>query len=325
MPRSLAPIVRRIIGLSLAAACSHSRPSAPAATPASAPPQPPPPVAVTELRAMRVNGAVLSYRMAGDQGTPVVFVHGSYGDLDDWRTQLDAFARTHRLLIYSRRYHPPNPPQDDGQVYSPQLHAEDLAALLPVIGLSPANVVGSGYGAYVALALAREHPDLVRTLVLGEPPALPFLLRSPAGDSLRRAFIAETLDPARAAFARGDSVAALRLFVDGTNDRPGTFDNLPAPARARVVAHAFEMRREMLADRQLYLPPLDCTALGRLAVPVLLLEGERSPDMYHVITAELAHCLQSDTVITIPAAGHAINATNPIAYNRTVLQYLATH
>lgn len=274
---------------------------------------------------MRVNGAVLSYRVLGDQGTPVVFVHGSYGDLDDWSAQLEAFARTHRVFVYSRRYHPPNPAQDDGQVYSPELHAEDLAALLPVLGLAPAHIVGSGYGAYVALALALAHPDLVRALVLDEPPVLPFLLRSPAGDSLRRTFIAQTLDPARAAFARGDSVAGLRLFVDGTTDRPGTFDNLSAPARARVVAHSFEMRREMLADRQPYLPALDCAALGRLAMPVLLIQGDRSPRMYHIITAELAHCLQSDTVITIPAAGHRTNATNPGAYNQTVLRYLDTH
>jgi pimeloyl-ACP methyl ester carboxylesterase len=280
---------------------------------------------MTELRAMRVNGAVLSYRLAGDQGTPVVFIHGSYGDLNDWSAQVGAFGRTHRVFVYSRRYHPPNPPQDDGQAYSPQLHAEDLAALLPVVGLAPAHIVGSGYGAYVALALAREHPDLVRTLVLGEPPVLPFLLRSPGGDSLRRALIAATLDPARAAFARGDSVTGLRLFVDGTNDRPGTFDNLPAPVRARVLAHAFEMRREMLTDRQVYLPPLDCAGLGRLAMPALLLQGERSPRMYHIMTAELGQCLQTDTVITIPAAGHAINSTNPASFNQTVLQYLGTH
>jgi non-heme chloroperoxidase len=268
---------------------------------------------------------VLSYRLAGDQGTPVVFVHGSYGDLDDWSAQVKAFARTHRVLVYSRRYHPPNPPRDDGQVYSPQLHAEDLAGLLPVLGLAPAHIVGTGYGAYVALALAREHPDLVRTLVLGEPPVLPFLLRSPAGDSLRRAFIASSLDPARAAFTRGDSVAALRLFVDGVTDRRGAFDSLPAAARARVVAHSFEMRREMTADRQEYLPALDCRVLGRLAMPVLLIQGERSPRMYRVITTELAHCLQSDTVITIPGAKHPVNATNPAGYNQMVLHYIATH
>ena len=326
MLRHLTPIVRRVVSLSLAAACSHSHATAPppAATPTPAP-SPPPPAAATQLHAMQVNSTVLSYRLVGDQGTPVVFVHDSYGDLDDWRSQVEAFARTHRVFVYSRRYHPPNPPQDDGQVYSPQLHAEDLAALLPVLGLAPVHVVGSGYGAYIALALAREHPELVRTLVLEEPPALPFLLRSPAGDSLRRAFIAATLDPARAAFARGDSLAGLRLFVDGMTDRPGSFDNLPAAARARVVAHSFEMRREMLADRQQYMPSLDCAALGRLAMPVLLIQGERSPRMYHVITTELAHCLQSDTVVTIPGAGHPVNATNPAAYNQIVLQYLATH
>jgi len=324
MPRSLTPIVLRIVMLSIVAACGHKHAPAPGTTPTLTPP-PPPPAVVSELRAMRVNGAVLSYRLAGDQGTPVVFVHGSYGDLNDWSAQVHAFARTHRVFVYSRRYHPPNPPQDDGQVYSPQLHAEDLAALLPVLGLAPAHLVGTGYGAYVALALAREHPDLVRTLVLGEPPVLPFLLRSPAGDSLRRKFIAATLDPARAAFARRDSVAGLRLFVDGTTDRPGSFDHLPAPARARIVAHSFEMRREMLADRQEYLPALDCAALGRLAMPVLLVQGERSPRMYKIITTELARCLQSDTVITIPAAEHAIHATTLAAYNYTVLQYLAAH
>jgi pimeloyl-ACP methyl ester carboxylesterase len=325
MPRSLAPIVRRVVVLSLAAACSHSH-APPAPTAAAVPtPAPPPPPAVVQLRAMRANGAVLTYRILGDQGTPVVFVHGSYGDLDDWSAQVAAFARTHRVFVYSRRYHPPNPPQDDGQVYAPELHAEDLAALLPVLRLAPAQVVGSGYGAYVALALAQEHPDLVRTLVLDEPPVLPFLLRSPAGDSLRRAFLASTLGPARAAFARGDSVAALRLFIDGTTDRPGTFDNLSAAARARVVAHSFEMRREMLADRQQYLPALDCAALARLAMPVLLIQGDRSPRMYHIITAELARCIQSDTVITIPGAGHRKSATNPGAYNETVLRYLDTH
>ena len=326
MPRSLTPIVRRALLVSLAVGCSHKRTPAPETTPTLTPPPPrPPPVAVSDLRAMRVNGTVLSYRLAGEQGTPVVFIHGSYGDLDDWRAQTEAFARTHRVFIYSRRYHPPNPPLDDGRVYSPHLHAEDLAALLPLLGLSPAYVVGSGYGGYIALALAQEHPDLVRALVLEEPPALPFLLRSPAGDSLRRALIANGLDPARAAFARGDSVAALRLFVDGMADQAGRFDNLSAAGRARVVVHSFEMRREMLADRQDYLPVLDCRALGRLVMPVLLIQGERSPRMYHIITNELAHCLQSDTVVTIPGTGYATNSANPGIYNRTVLQYLATH
>jgi len=47
--------------------------------------------------------------------------------------------------------------------------------------------------------------------------------------------------------------------------------------------------------------------------------------MYHVITAELARCLISDTVVTVPDAGHAIHATSPGYFNATVLRYLAAH
>lgn len=324
MPRSLAPVLLLAVPLPLSFAACHRAP-APPPPPTAAPGATRAPVAVSALRAVPVNNTVLTFRTAGTSGTTVVFVHDSYGDLDDWGAQIGAFAATHRVLVYSRRYHPPNPLRDDGQVYSPELHAEDLAALIQALGLAPAHVVGAGYGAYVALALAREHPDVVRTLVLGEPPVVPFLLRSPGGDTLRRALLADALDPARAAFERRDSVTGVRLFVDGWSGSRGRFDNLPAPARARILAHAFELRRELLADRQQYLPALDCRALGRLAMPVLLLQGERSPRMYHVITGELARCLLSDTVITVPNAEHAMHATSPGYYNATVLRYLAAH
>jgi pimeloyl-ACP methyl ester carboxylesterase len=272
-----------------------------------------------------VNETVLHYRLTGDRGTPVVFVHGSLGDLDDWRAQEDAFSHEHRVLVYSRRYHPPNAQQSDARVYSPALHAEDLAALLQALGLGPAHIVGSGYGAYTALALAAEHPNLVRSLVLGEPPVVLFLGHTPAGDTLRRAFLDGVLDPARAAFTRGDSVSGLRLFGDGVNGSAGGFDNLTPQARARALALSFELRRELFADRREYLPALDCTGLGRLVMPVLLLQGDHSPRMYHIITSELGHCLQSDTVITIPTAGHLMHASNPASYNAIVLRYLAAH
>jgi hypothetical protein len=78
MPRSLTPLVRWVIPLSLAVARSLSTRACPrgAGTARATPP------AKIELHAMRVNGTVLSYRLAGDQG-PVVFVHGSYGDMND--------------------------------------------------------------------------------------------------------------------------------------------------------------------------------------------------------------------------------------------------
>ena len=50
-----------------------------------------------------------------------------------------------------------------------------LAGLMKQLGIIPAHIIGSSYGGYIALLLAVDHPKLVRTLVLGEPPAFPLM------------------------------------------------------------------------------------------------------------------------------------------------------
>ena len=313
------------IGLWILACGGGSSPKAPtpatSPTPASAARN----LARAPLHAARVNTTTLAYRLVGDSGAPViVFVHGSLGDIGDWDAQVAPFAQHYRVLTYSRRYHPPNPIVNDTQAYSPKLHAEDLAALLLSLDLAPAHVVGASYGAYTALELALEHPELVRSLVLAEPPIMPLLTRTPPGDSVRRAFFMNTLDPARRAFTAGDSVAGVRLFVDGDNGIR-RFDNLSTAARADMLAHAFELRREMLTSREAYLPPVSCPDLSRLRTPVLLLTGERSSRVFRMITDELARCLNGDTTIVIPGAGHAMHSANPAYYNQTVFRFLVTH
>ena len=321
--------MRRLACLLVLAACGgNPPPENAAASPSGAPPAPTaaaPPI-VRTLHALSVNGTQLTYRINGDSGaTVVVFIHGSFGDLNVWGGQEALFAQRYRVLVYSRRYHRPNPRVEDNETYSPKLHAEDLAALLLTLGVPQAHVIGSSYGAYVALALAREHPGLVRSLVLAEPPMFPLLSGSEAGASVRGAFYSNTLDPARRAFARGDSVAGIRTFYDGLSGGFGRFDNLSTAARANLLAHAFELRHEMLANREQYLPTVSCAELGRVTTPVLLVRGERSPRAFQLISDELARCMQSDTTLTIPGSGHPVHSGNPGYYNQVVLRYLAVH
>jgi len=309
--------MRRLPLLCLLAACGGG-----------APPPPPSPTAgaggpvargaPVVLSSARVNGTTLAYRVVGDSGTPVVFVHGSLGDVRDWDAQIAAFAQAHRVLVYSRRYHPPNAARDDSQTYSPMLHADDLTALLLSLELAPAHIVGADYGAYTALVLAREHPEVVRSLVLAEPPLVPFLTHTQTGDALRRDYYATVLDPARAAFSHGDSLGALRAFVPG-------FDALPASTKAVLLRRAFELRREMVASREQYLPVVTCAELGSMHTSVLLLSGARSTPMFRAITDELGRCLSNDTTAVIPSAGHAMQRDQPPYYNAVVLRFLATH
>lgn len=317
--------MKRLACLLVLSACGGGNKPENAAPAVGAPPPAPAmrPIDRT-LHASSFNGTRLTYRLNGDSGATVVFIHGSLGDLNTWRGQELLFAQRFRVLVYSRRYHPPNPPVEDNETYSPQLHAEDLAALLLTLDVAPAHIVGSSYGAYVALALARAHPELVRSLVLAEPPLFPLLSGSELGDSVRRAFYNNALDPARRAFSHGDSVTGTRLFYDGLSGR-GRFDNLPGGTRADLIAHAFELRHEMLANREQYLPPVSCAGLGRVTTPVLLVRGQQSPRAFQLISDELARCMQNDTTVVIPGSGHPPHLGNPNYYNQAVARFLLTH
>jgi len=270
---------------------------------------------------VRVRGTDLRFVERGT-GIPVVFVHGSLGTLESWGPQIDAFATRFRVIAYSRRYHWPNAAQPDGQEYSLSLHADDLIGLIEALGLERVHLVASSYGAYVALLVTLRRPDLVRSLVLAEPPILPWLGRTPAGDSLLHTFDRTVFKAARAAFVRDDSVGAVQRFWDGLAGATSPFDALPEGARARLLRSVFELRLETRADPADYMPALACKDIGGIRSPVLLVTGERSPRMFHVINEELARCLAAEETVTVPGAGHGVNADNAGFYNGAVLQFL---
>ena len=167
----------------------------------------------SEIRSIEVNQTTLHYFECGE-GEPIVFVHGTLGDLNVFRTQAQTFATRFRVISYSRRYHPPNAPPRAQDVYPLSAHVADLGALVKELKATPAHLVASSYGAYIALALAVDHPELVRSLVLGEPPVLPLLSRTSVGEATRQSLLRRVIEPARKAFESGNLEDGVRRFVD---------------------------------------------------------------------------------------------------------------
>ncbi len=270
-------------------------------------------------RSIEVNGVELPYIEQG-RGTPVVFVHGSLNDLRSWASQMGVFSQQHRVVAYSRRYHYPGDSVDNASGYAAAVHRDDLAALIKTLGLSPAHVVGSSYGAYVSLLLAAKYPELVRSLVLGEPPALTLLGNEPGGALDKQL---QVIALSRRAFEDGDSEKAIRIFIDSVIGS-GAFDRLPAPARQMMLDNAPEMRLEVRTPPEQYFP-FSCDVAQTIRTPSLLLTGEVSPKMFSLVTDELERCLPNRERAMIPQASHGMHNMNPSAYSETVLAFLAKH
>jgi pimeloyl-ACP methyl ester carboxylesterase len=191
-------------------------------------------------------------------------------------------------------------------------------------GVAPAHLVGSSYGAMTVLTMAMARPELARTLVLGEPPLLPWLLGQPGTAELVDGFLANAFGPARLAFARGDAETGVRTFIDGVIG-PGAFDRFSPMERGMMLDNAGPEAIETATPPEDYFPAFAPADVSRLTLPVLLVQGETSPRMFGEITELLARALPVAERVVIPAASHGMHGQNPEAYNAAVLDFLARH
>jgi non-heme chloroperoxidase len=274
-----------------------------------------------QTKKVRVNGVTLHYIERG-QGTPVVLVHGTLGDYRTWDGQLEAFSKRYRVISYSRRYHYPNRWTKDSTDFSVTIHARDLTAFIKALKLPPVHLIGHSYGAFIAFLVARDHPEVIRSLTLGEPPVMPLLKTTPEGDALLTTFITTSIVPSGDAFKHGNDEEGVRRFVNGVLGE-GSYEKLPPPVRKRLMDNAKELKGE--TSSQDLFPPITCEDVQKVKAPTLLLDGELSPKMFHLINDMLDHCLPSKERAMIPAASHGLEFENPQAFNETVLAFIAKH
>jgi pimeloyl-ACP methyl ester carboxylesterase len=274
------------------------------------------------IRALPIGeGIALHYRERG-AGEPVVFVHGSLSDLDYWNDQLAPFAAAgRRAIAYSRRYNWPNanPPRPG---YSAVVDAQDLARLIERLELGRAHVVGHSYGALAALFLAARRPQLVRTLVLAEPPAVS-LLEHVQGDKaeLGRRMYADIqrrmVAPMRAAWAAGRDEAGVAAFIDYVFADPNAWARTPPAAKAATLRDVAEWR-VMLTTGELF-PELAPQAVRAIRAPTLQLSGRRSYPFLRLIDGELARLLPRGRRLVFADAGHQMWLQQPEACRRAAL------
>jgi pimeloyl-ACP methyl ester carboxylesterase len=124
-------------------------------------------------RSLSVPGARLHYEVRGSG--PLVLVIGSPMASAEFAPLADALATDHTVVTYDPRGIANSTIDDPTQDSTPELRADDIAAILDDLGAASADVFGSSGGAVTGLALVARHPGRVHTLVAHEPPLLELL------------------------------------------------------------------------------------------------------------------------------------------------------
>lgn len=183
---------------------------------------------------------------------------------------------------------------------------------------APVDLIGHSFGGVVALRLAVERPELVRSLVMIEPVffAAGLRHRPEAG----AAHLAEQR-VFEAAMAAGDRAEAARSFIgQWGGGRP--WESFGAEARARMAG---QMPLITAAGPALYDDAgglLEPGVLEGVEMPALLLEGSEAPEIISAINEALAVRLPHARRGVIDGAGHMSVATHPEQVGTEILQFL---
>lgn len=236
-------------------------------------------------------------------GPRMFLVHGSAADHATWTIQLASANLRERfeLVAYDRR-------SADG--LRVEDHADDLAALIEARG-GPAIAVGSSFGAVCVLECARRRPELLRGMVLCEPPLPPSDDAPPVPDRF--------LDELDATIAREGGEAGAELFLRLVLG-DAAYEKMPRAYQARAKAQW----RAIVSDcRALGVYRVRYASLGAVRVPALLLGGDRSAAYFRPTLEALAASLAAARLAILPGAGHMMHADAHRSFHDHLITFAA--
>ena len=246
---------------------------------------------------------------AGNNGRPVVLLHGLGGNAASWRPQLYALDGRHHAIAWEMPGYgrsAPLPEMTFGAV------VEALTRWLDAEELDRVHLCGHSLGAMVAQEFALAHPGRVASLAL--------LAASgrfgPRGGSWQQRFVAERLAPLDAGLGMaGIAERALPLLFAGPVDP--AHRELARTALAAVPEATYRAALAMLAGFDVLdrLPALRC--------PVLLVGGDRDPMAPLEGMRRLRDALSGARLDIVSGAGHWLGLECPERLNALLIDFFA--
>ncbi len=226
----------------------------------------------------------------------LVLVHGDFGNgLDAWAKFAEQVDKRFRVMVLDR----PGFDREgatEGR-YSIAGDARHALTDLRAAGVASFHLIGHSYGGVVAIEIARQEPEAIRSLHLIEPPLLQFL----PDDSNVRTMDRRVRELQAAHDQEGDDATTAAFFaMIGAEHVVERLRGTAEWDRLRGYARRFA-RNEPPGDYPPHvlfqLPP---------EIPIALYSGGRSHPALRAIAAALAERPRISSFTDVPAAGHAV-------------------
>lgn len=241
------------------------------------------------------------------EGLPIVFVHGFPLSRGVWKKQIDAFQSFYRVIAPDLR----------GLGESETLpgpttmehYAADLSALFKKLNTGPVVLVGHSMGGYVALAFARQFPEMLCGLVL---------VGTKAG--------ADTADAAagRRATAEKVKTEGVRVVIDAMAPKMLAADSQDPTMTEQVRRFMAPSQPEGVIGALLGMAerPDSTPSLGQIAVPTLVITGAQDTLIPPTESEKLAKGIPLAQLSVIPHAGHLVALEQSDAFNFMMKNWL---
>ncbi len=233
----------------------------------------------------KINGIDFGYDITGQQGQPIVLIHGLGLNRSIWHEVAAKHLANHRVILPDMRGHgeseaPPGP-------YTMTLLAEDILRLLDFFGISKAIVCGHSLGGYIALAFADQFPDRLAGLGL-------IATHSRADSEEKRVSRHQTVEMIRkdGSIVLADSLAPKLSYDQNIIQQSHAIIAQTPPAGLIGVLPGMAQR------------PDRTTMLAEVSVPSLVVAGEDDQIVELEIAAEMADRLPDSQLLTITGVGH---------------------
>lgn len=245
----------------------------------------------------------LHYYRTGGGGPIVVLLHGFSDSGRCWSHVARALEPAFDVVMPDARGHGHS---EVGQVLSRDRLVQDVAGLITRMGLAPAAVVGHSMGAATAASLAANYPDLVRGLVLEDPPWWDGAISHASPDRERH-----------------------MQRTSGSRDHLVTACRAEHPHWAEEEVQTCVEAKLQLDVRWFEPGALDSVTEWRKIVPwiqtsVLLITGDpnRGAIVTPEVAAEAARWWSDGRIVRLPGAGHGVHRDAFGRYVETVVEFL---